>query len=567
MVERRLQPRPGLPGPDVSLIDRLYAARGAGPEHRDLSLKALLPPSELPNIDTAVERLAAAVRNGEHILIVGDFDADGATSVALAVRVLRAFAVAQVTYLVPNRFDYGYGLSREIVDLAATYNPDLVITVDNGVASVDGVARASQHGIDVIITDHHLPGETLPAAVAVVNPVLDGSRFGSRALAGVGVIYYVLAATRARLQADGWFAARDLPVPNLAEFLDLVAVGTVADVVPLDRNNRILVQQGVARIRAGRACPGVRALIEVAGRSPGQLTATDLGYTVGPRLNAAGRLEDMRIGIRCLLSDSLDEARDFATALDHLNRARRELEQGMVADAELIVAGQLQQGDERVGVCLYDPSWHQGVVGIVAGRLKDRLHRPVIAFADAGMGDEIKGSARSIPGLHIRDLLDDIATSYNGLVPRFGGHAMAAGLTIKRQHLNHFSKIFDRRARQRLPQDALEAICYTDGELGAQEMSLGSVDALDAAGPWGQNFPEPLFQGRFELVSQRVVGGAHLKMSLRGEMPGLVDAIAFRRAPLELREPAQVEIAYRLARNTYGGVHTLQLIVEECRAL
>ncbi len=567
MAERRLQARPGLPGPDVPLIDRLYAARGAGPEHRDLSLKHLLPPSALPNIDAAVERLAAAVRNGEHILIVGDFDADGATSVALAVRVLRGFGAEQVTYLVPNRFDYGYGLSREIVDLAATYKPDLVITVDNGVASVDGVARATQHGIDVIITDHHLPGETLPAAVAVVNPVLDGSRFASRALAGVGVIYYVLAATRARLLADGWFATQDRVVPNLAEYLDLVAVGTVADVVPLDLNNRILVQQGLARIRAGRACPGVQALIEVAGRPAGRLTSSDLGYTVGPRLNAAGRLEDMRIGIRCLLADSLDEARDFATALDHLNRARRELEQGMVADAEFIVAGQLQQGDDRVGVCLYDPSWHQGVVGIVAGRLKDRLHRPVIAFADAGTGDEIKGSARSIPGLHIRDLLDDIATSYNGLVPRFGGHAMAAGLTIKRQHFNHFAKIFDRRARQRLSQDALEAICYTDGDLGAEEMSLASVDALDAAGPWGQNFPEPLFQGHFELVSQRVVGGAHLKMSLRGEAPGLLDAIAFRRAPLTLGNAAQVEIAYRLARNTYGGVSTLQLIVEECRAL
>ena len=559
-----------MPGPDTDLIERLYVARGDDLSSLDLSLGALVPPTDLPELGRAVERMVEAITQGQRILIVGDFDADGATSVALAVGVLRRMGAAWVEYIVPNRFDFGYGLSPEIVDLSYELNPDLVVTVDNGVSSVDGVARARALGMDVIVTDHHLPAEDRPDAVALVNPVLPESSFPSKALAGVGVIYYVLAATRRALQEAGWFEQRDLPVPNLADELDLVAVGTVADVVPLDRNNRILVHQGLKRIRAGRTRPGIRALIDIAGRDRSRLKSSDLGFAVGPRLNAAGRLEDMSIGIRCLLAETDQEARELATALDQLNIARRELEQAMVADAEIIVAQGLEQGQDKVGVCVYDESWHQGVVGIVAGRMKDRLHRPVIAFAEAGADEEIKGSARSIPGLHIRDVLDSIASSYPGLVRRFGGHAMAAGLTIKRQHYRQFAGIFDRRVRALLTEAELQPVCWTDGPLAATELSLETVARLDAAGPWGQAFPEPVFQGRFELVSQRVVGGQHLKLTLRapdGAPQPLLDAIAFRKPPLAAAHGSTVEVAYRLERNDYRGEHTLQLVVEECRSV
>lgn len=561
----------GLP----SVLARVYGARQIESRSQlDLDLKLLLPPDGLPDLQRAVERLQRAITNQERILFVGDFDADGATSVALGVSALKAFGAQQVDFVVPNRFAYGYGLSPEIVDLAASTRPDLIVTVDNGVSSVAGVERARAHGIDVIITDHHLPGAELPAALAIVNPVLPHATFASRCLAGVGVIFYVLSRLRSALVESGWFQAQAIPVPNMADYLDLVALGTIADVVPLDHNNRILVQQGLARMRAGRTRPGIHALLQVAKRDPLHLSAADLGFALGPRLNAAGRLDDMTIGIRCLLSDNLAQARSLAIALDQLNRARRELEQVMVADAELILANQQFTGDRRDGICLFDPSWHQGVVGIVAGRLKERLHRPVIAFAEAGATspDELKGSARSVPGLHIRDLLDEIATAYPGLLPRFGGHAMAAGLSLKRIHFKRFAAIFDRKVRERLPDEARDAIVYTDGALSLEEFSMETAMTIAQGGPWGQGFPEPLFEGEFELVSQRVVGGTHLKMTLAlmGAQNGrrrLIDAIAFGQEPLGADASTSVHATFRLVRNDYGDIPTIQLVVEHLRAL
>jgi single-stranded-DNA-specific exonuclease len=557
------RPVPALPpslGSLPALLQRIYAARGiSSVDELDQSLAALLPPSSLRDGARAAARIVAALQGDERILIVGDFDADGATSVALAVSLLRALGAGHVDFLVPNRFDFGYGLSPEIVALAATRTPRLLITVDNGVASIEGVAAANAAGIDVIITDHHLPGRQLPDAFAVVNPNVAGCGFPSKALAGVGVIYYLLGLVRARLREEGWF--RDRQEPNLADWLDLVALGTVADVVPLDRNNRILVRHGLKRMRAGRTRPGIAALAEVAGRPLGRLSAQDLGFAIGPRLNAAGRLDDMTLGIRCLLATDAREALSLARALDELNRARRLLEAEMVRDAELIVAGQRVEAGDRFGVCVYEPGWHQGIIGIVAGRLRERIHRPVIAFAEAGhqAPDELKGSARSVPELHVRDALDAIATRHPGLLVRFGGHAMAAGLAIKRVHYPRFAKAFDNEVRDRLPPQALERILVTDGQLDPSELTLEMARQVADGGPWGQGFPEPLFHGEFDLVSQRVVGELHLKLVLkRGGR--LVDGIAFRQAPLD--GVRQVAMAYRIAENDYGELPTLQLVVE-----
>ena len=546
------------------LLRRIYLCRGVRhTDELDLSLTSLAPPDLLPAVDAAAERLADAVMGDEHVLIVGDFDADGATAVALMVSVLEAFAAGRVSFLVPNRFEFGYGLSKEIVELALARRPNLIVTVDNGVSSVEGVALAKAHDVDVIVTDHHLPGDALPAADAIVNPNLPDSRFPSHAMAGVGVAYYVLGRTRAVLNQRGWFEHRS--VPKLAAWLDLVALGTVADVVPLDRNNRVLVQQGLKRIRAGRCRAGITALCQVSGRDQRSLSAGDLGFALGPRLNAAGRLDDMTLGIRCLLTESADEARELAVALDQLNRARRELEQDMVSDAELIVAEGARQVGDRVGVCVYDPTWHQGVVGIVAGRLKDKLHRPVIAFAEAGPAapDELKGSARSLPELHMRDVLDRIAASHPGLLTRFGGHAMAAGLSIKRVHYPRFEKVFDRLVRELMPPAALSPTLETDGCLTETQLCLDTARRLAAAGPWGQHFPEPLFHDEFEIVTQRVVGERHLKLVLRkGER--VLDAIAFRQPPVDAE---RVLLAYRLGENDYRDVITLQLTVEHIAPL
>ena len=557
-------PAPGL-GDLPPLLRRIYASRGVtDPTELDRSLKGPLTPAGLSGAAAAAARLATAVRDGEAILLVGDFDADGATSVALAVSLLRAMGAGVVDFLVPNRFEFGYGLSPEIVALAARRAPRLLVTVDNGVSSVAGVAAAKAAGMDVIVTDHHLPGRELPAADAIVNPNLPGCGFASKALAGVGVIYYVLSLVRAELRAAGWFADRAEPV--LADWLDLVALGTVADVVPLDRNNRILVHQGLARMRGGRCRPGIRALAEVAGRDLSRLSAQDLGFALGPRLNAAGRLDDMSLGIRCLLATELEQARNLARALDELNHARRQLEQEMVRDAELIVAGHRLDAGERFGVCVYEPGWHQGVIGIVAGRLRERINRPVVAFAEAGPAspDELKGSARSVPALHVRDALDAVASRHPGMLSRFGGHAMAAGLSLKRVHYERFATAFDAEVRRQIPAAALEHRLETDGELDAGELSLDMARRLAGGGPWGQGFPEPLFHGDFELVSQRVVGEDHLKLVVR-HGGRLVDAIAFRQAPVE--EARRLRLAYRLAENDYGDLPTLQLVVEHLRPL
>jgi single-stranded-DNA-specific exonuclease len=560
------QPQAGLLAADnPGVLERVFAARGVREtDELDRPLSQLLAPNSLVDIDVAAARLVQAVVEQEPILIVGDFDADGATSVTLGVSLLAALGAGPVDFLVPNRFEFGYGLSEEIVQLAATRNPKVIITVDNGVSSIAGVDAANELGIDVIVTDHHLPGADLPRATAVVNPNRRDCAFPSKAIAGVGVIFYVLGRVRAMLEDRGWFEQRTRP--HMADWLDLVALGTVADVVPLDRNNRILVYQGLQRIRSGRCRPGIRALCEIAGRDPAKLSAQDLGYALGPRLNAAGRLDDMSIGIRCLLAGELKAAKEFATALDELNRARREIENTMVGDAELMLAGHDLQVGDRYGVCVFDPSWHQGVVGIVAGRLKDRVHRPVIAFAPAGdmAPDELKGSARSIPALHIRDALDAIAARYPGMISKFGGHAMAAGMSIKQIHYERFAKAFDAQARSMLPAEALEATVVTDGALQVQEFTLETARNLTAAGPWGQGFPEPLFQGEFMVVSQRVVGERHLKLVV--QIDGLLlDAIAFRQAPLA--EPGMVELVFHLAENDYREPATLQLIVEHLRSL
>jgi single-stranded-DNA-specific exonuclease len=547
------------------VLARVYAARGvADTGDLDRSLARMLAPQHLSDADRAAARVAAAVMAGEAILVVGDFDADGATSVALAVSLLRALGASRVGFLVPNRFEFGYGLSPEIVALAARRQPDLLITVDNGVSSIAGVEAANRAGIDVVVTDHHLPGRELPAAYAIVNPNLVDSAFPSRNLAGVGVIYYLLGLVRAALRSEGWFENR--PEPNLADWLDLVALGTVADVVPLDRNNRILIYQGVQRMRAGRCRPGVQALAEVAGRRLARLTEQDLGFALGPRLNAAGRLEDMTLGIRCLLAESLGEARELARALDELNLARRELEQVMVRDAELIVAHHEVAAGDRFGVCVYDPGWHQGVVGLVAGRLRERIDRPVIAFADAGAiaPDELKGSARSVPQLHVRDALDAIAVRYPGMLVKFGGHAMAAGLSIKRVHYERFARAFDAEVQRLLPPAALQRRIETDGSLDDADLTLATARLLKEGGPWGQGFPEPSFHDEFELVSQRVVGQSHLKLVVRRGRR-VLDAIAFRQPPL--RDARRLQLVYRLAENDYGDPPTLQLVVEHLRVL
>ncbi|MDA1075878.1 MAG: single-stranded-DNA-specific exonuclease RecJ [Proteobacteria bacterium] len=548
-----------------AFLERIYLARGVrSRDEVDHRMQGLLNPSQLRDVDIAAQRIVDAIQRKARILIIGDFDADGATASALAVLVLRAFGHHDVDYLVPNRFEFGYGLSPEIVDVAAKRSPDLLITVDNGVSSVSGVARARELGIDVVITDHHLPGNELPAAFAIVNPNHSDCGFPSKAMAGVGVIYYLLSVVRAQLSAQAWFKGKP---PNLADYLDLVALGTVADVVPLDRNNRILVYQGLLRIRQGRCRPGIKALCERAKRDLATLETSDLGFAIGPRINAAGRLSDMSMGIRCLLAETLAEARTLASALDELNVVRRELEQDMVSDAELIVAGHQIDVGNRFGVCVYDESWHQGVVGIVAGRLREKLNRPVVAFAEAGTAapDELKGSGRSLPGLHLRDVLAELNAQYPGMLGRFGGHAMAAGLNIKRVHYPRFAMAFDQAVASHLDAAALSRTIVTDGELATADLNLDVAQVLTAAGPWGQAFPEPQFHGEFDLVSQRIVGEHHLKLVVR-HGGRLLDAIAFRRGPLP-DGTIRILLVYRLQKNDYGQYPTLQLVVEHLKPL
>jgi single-stranded-DNA-specific exonuclease len=554
------------------LLARLYSARGVqGARELSTELASLHPPLGMRGLENAATRLADAFEREEKILVIGDYDADGATSTALALLGMRALGCRNVDFLVPNRFEYGYGLTPEIVELAHERRaPRLVVTVDNGMSSIAGVDVARHRGIDVLITDHHLPGESVPAACAIVNPNQSGCAFPSKCIAGVGVMFYVLGGLRAELRARGWFAARSLAEPKLAGLLDLVALGTVADVVPLDANNRVLVQQGLRRIRTGQGRPGIRALLEVAGRDWRSVTSTDLAFVAGPRLNAAGRLDDMSAGVRCLLEDDPLAARDMASELDALNRERREIEAGMQREALAMLEGTAVDGSSLPwGLCLYRPEWHQGVVGLVASRLKERHHRPAFAFAPAGNG-ELKGSGRSIEGFHLRDALAAIETRQPGLMDRFGGHAMAAGLTIAESRFAAFAGAFDAEVRRTLAPESLAAVLDSDGELGAQELVLPMAEALREAGPWGQQFPEPLFDGVFTIRDQRLVGGHHLRLLLAPlEQPDLaLGAIAFRVDTARWPDAriARVHIAYRLDVNEYRGVRSVQLRIEQIEA-
>lgn len=554
------------------LLARIYTARDiVDGNELDYQLSRLLSYHALKGIDEAVDLLVEVLKQKQKILVVGDFDADGATSSALMMRALRMMGCQSVDYLVPNRFEYGYGLSPEIVAVAAGKQPDLIITVDNGIASIDGVAAAKARGIRVIITDHHLPAEDLPEADAIVNPNQRGDTFPSKHLAGVGVAFYLMIALRARLREMDWFTQTGLADPNLATLLDLVALGTVADVVPLDHNNRILVSQGMARIRAGQCCAGITALLKAGNRNPQRLVAADLGFAVGPRLNAAGRLDDMSHGIECLLEDDADRAMVLARSLDELNKQRRSVEADMQEDAlQLIHELHLESESLPYGICLFDEHWHEGVIGILASRIKEKTCRPVIGFApSAAENGQLKGSARSIPGLHIRDVLDEIASQHPGLILRFGGHAAAAGLSLEQEKLAAFSQAFDKQVRQHLDESQLQNQILSDGMLSAEEMRLSVAELLRTAGPWGQAFPEPIFDGEFELVERRIVGERHLKLQVREPASGTVlDAIAFNTTDHDWHENVvSLHLAYRLDVNEFRGRRSVQLMAESVQPL
>jgi single-stranded-DNA-specific exonuclease len=555
-----------------AVLRRVYANRNICDQSElDYSVQGLLPFELMKGINTAAEIVAAAVMSQQHIMIVGDYDADGATSTALVVRALRAFGAERCSYLVPNRFQYGYGLTPAIVEVAQTRQPDLIITVDNGISSIEGVNTAHSHNIAVVITDHHLAGRELPQADAIVNPNQPGCAFPEKSIAGVGVAFYLMLATRAALREQHWFAATRSE-PNMASLLDLVALGTVADVVPLEKNNRLLVQLGLQRIRKRQCSVGIQALLQVAGKDITQCTSADFGFFVAPRLNAAGRLEDMSAGIECLLADDLEPALAMVAQLHELNHERRQIESEMLALAmqhldALIIA--LEENDLPLGLCLYDSHWHQGVVGLLASRIKERFHRPVLAFADAGSDDEIKGSARSIPGLHIRDVLDSVATQYPGLIEKFGGHAMAAGLSLKKSNYQRFKQAFETVVASQLDAATLENIIYTDGNIEAEEMTLDTAAALRFAGPWGQQFPEPVFDDVFEIVNWRIVGVKHLKLELRrSDATQVYDAIAFNHTDADLPSgKTQIRAVYRMDVNEFRGVRKLQLIVDYIEAV
>ena len=550
-----------------SILKRIYQSRGVvSSKDLERSLNNLLPADELLDIDRAAELITETIKSGKRILIVADFDCDGATSCAVAVRGLKLLGAQSVNYLVPNRFEYGYGLTPEIVEVAASYQPDLLITVDNGIASIDGVARARELGIQVIVTDHHLQGEQLPDANAIVNPNRVGDNFSSKNLAGVGVIFYVLLACRARMRVQGWFQDDSRPEPNLAVLLDLVALGTVADLVPLDANNRILVEQGLRRIRAGQACCGINALIKISGRQATRIVASDMGFALGPRLNAAGRLEDMSVGIECLLTDSDHHAIQLAQQLDDLNQERKSIESDMRTQAFAALDKlNLEENNSTMPIafCLYDEGWHQGVVGILASRIKEHFNRPAVIFAK-GEGNDIKGSARSIRGLHIRDVLDAVATSHPGLIDKFGGHAMAAGLTLNMNKFDDFREALTQEVTRWIHRMDLDGCILTDGYLQDNDFTMEIAELLREAGPWGQGFPEPVFEGEFKVVQQRIVGERHLKMILQPiESTRNIDAIAFN----VIDQPCPVEeqvihAAYKLDVNEYRGQRSVQMLVD-----
>ncbi|CAK0755384.1 ssDNA-specific exonuclease RecJ [Gammaproteobacteria bacterium] len=566
-VRRRSLPSAihGLPNSLHPVLRRVYLARNlTNATQLEQSLKGLLPFQGLNGLDRAVTLLEDAVVKNQRIVIVADFDADGATSCTVAVRALRAMGTQNVAYVIPNRIIHGYGLTPAIVEVAATFSPNLLVTVDNGISSINGVNAAKALGMQVLITDHHLPGLELPCADAIVNPNCPGNDFPSKNLAGVGVIFYVMLALRARLRARGWFGLA-LPEPNLGTLLDLVALGTVADVVPLDHNNRILVAQGLARIRAGTMCAGIAALLAVAGRTPERVNSTDLGFFVGPRLNAAGRLEDMTLGVECLLTDDAIQAKGFAARLDTLNRERRVIEAEMQDQALEELERLDLEGEMELpwGLALYDETWHPGVIGILAARIKDRLNRPVIAFAPGSEG-ELRGSARSIPGLHIRDTLEAIAAQQPKLLSRFGGHAMAAGLSLPQNHLTAFATAFDAEVHRRLTPDDLCGVILSDGTLAPADFTLELAELLHNGGPWGQGFPEPTFDGVFQCLGSRVVGERHLKLRVcPTEGNNSFDAIAFNSAEHLFPTPGSyLHLAYRLDINQYRDNRNLQLVVE-----
>jgi single-stranded-DNA-specific exonuclease len=553
------------------VLRRVYGARAlAGPDELALRLDQLLPVSSLDGVEQAAELLLDCHRARSRVLVIGDFDADGATSTALMMRQLALLGFEQPDFLVPDRFRFGYGLTPEIVRVAAERQPRLIVTVDNGISSIDGVAEARRHGIDVLITDHHLPGRDMPAAACIVNPNVPGNRFASKALAGVGVAFYVMAALTQALRRHG--RLRSDADTSVAQWLDLVALGTIADVAPLDFNNRVLIAQGLQRIRRGRCTPGLRALLEMSGQSLANVTGQELAFQAGPRLNAAGRLDDMTRGIRCLLADDPVEARLLAADLAQLNADRRELEAKMQGEA-------LAQVDERIaalsghvpaGVCVFDAGWHQGVIGLVASRVKERLHRPVIAFAPSEPG-WVKGSARSVPGVHVRDVLDAVATRQPGLLEKFGGHAMAAGMTLRATDLPAFEREFAGEVERRIDGETLAGHLQTDGELLPGEFNVETAVAVRSGGPWGAGFPEPAFDGHFDVIDTRVVGGRHLKLRLRAPSGEIAEAIAFRHLDVSdapsVGPQDRVELVYRATVDEYSGTAKLQLVTEYLSAL
>ncbi|MCS4305855.1 single-stranded-DNA-specific exonuclease [Rheinheimera pacifica] len=572
IIQRRELPGalPDLPHNTHPVLKRLYACRGvknAGELERGAG--RLLPFQQLKGIDVATALLINALQQQQHIVIVGDFDADGATSTAVLLSGLKALGFKLVEYLVPNRFEYGYGLSPEMAELAVAQGAELIITVDNGISAIEGIALAKKAGVKVLVTDHHLAGNELPNADAIVNPNQPGCSFPSKALAGVGVAFYLLLALRAALREQHYFTQRQLAEPNVAELLDLVALGTVADVVPLDSNNRILVHQGLMRIRSGKCRPGIQALIDVANRNAVKLTASDFGFALAPRLNAAGRLDDMSLGISCLLANDLGLARQYAAELDSLNVERRAIEQSMQTEAQAFLSQLSFDGTELPeALCLYRHDWHQGVIGILAGRIKEQFHRPTIVFAQGDEG-ELKGSARSIQGLHIRDLLEEISSQYPGLIKKFGGHAMAAGLTISADRLDTFKLALSLTAKKHLTAEQLTAVLYSDGELPAECFDIGFARLLQNAGPWGQAFPEPVFDGEFNLISQKMLADRHLKMMLQTADGKLVDAIWFNADNKAWPDVnvQKVQLAYQLDINEYRDKQNLQLLVRHMLAL
>jgi single-stranded-DNA-specific exonuclease len=548
------------------ILERIFLTRGlTSKAELDRTLSKLPSPWLLAGMEKMTAHLLTALQEQQRISIVADFDADGATSCAVAAKGLQLLGAGEVSFVVPNRFEYGYGLTPEIVELVKQQNPDIIITVDNGISSIEGVKAAKDSGIKVLVTDHHLPGHELPVADAIVNPNLPDDKFPSGSLAGVGVIFYVLMALRSRLRERNWFERKQIQEPNLAQLLDYVALGTVADVVALDQINRILVHQGLLRIRVGRCHPGLNALIEVSGKKPDSITASDLGFALGPRLNAAGRMDDMSLGIQCLLTEDPACAKKIALQLDDLNNDRREIEGQMKKEAMALLS-EIKTLDAHhlpAGVCLFDANWHQGIIGILASRIKDRLHRPVIAFAPAGK-DLIKGSARSIPSIHIRDVLSDIAAAHPKLLSKFGGHAMAAGMNLKLHDYPPFALAFDEMVRKRLADIDLEQKIVTDGELTEEDMTIEFADLLQNASIWGQEFPEPVFNGVFDVIQSRIVGQRHLKLVLRKPNNNLlIDAIAFFiDKPEQWLGLRQIQAVYKLDINEFRGNRNVQFILQ-----